>query len=238
MGWSFFKEDKKNIEPLTNKPMPLITAGQLQKICPTLKEPRLTNITDLLNELCTNYGITETLPFQMFLANVAQESGEFAHKEENMNYRAETLVKVWPSRFYLNNAVAGKKNAADYARNPQKLANEVYASRMGNGPASSGDGFQFKGAGFIGITGRELYTKYAGYIKKDVVESANLMKTDDRYALDSACWFFAILKNLIAVAKKGDNNFIAVVKGINGGTVGLADRQRYYAAVKKVLPAK
>lgn len=203
----------------------LITKEQLKQIAPTLSGIKAAAMADLINELCIKYGITEKIPFQMFLANVTQESGEFGHKSENMNYRAETLVKVWPSRF--PNIIA----AAPYARKPEKLANYVYGGRMGN--TDPGDGWQYRGAGFIGITGKELYTKYAKHIGKDVKEAADLMRTDDRFALDSACWFFAVLKNLVAAARKGD--FKAVVKGINGGFIGLADRQAYYARVQKVL---
>lgn len=203
----------------------LITKEQLKQIAPTLSGIKAAAMAYLINELCTKYGITEKIPFQMFLANVTQESGEFGHKSENMSYRAETLVKVWPSRF--PNIIA----AAPYARNPEKLANYVYGGRMGN--TDQGDGWQYRGAGFIGITGKELYTKYAKYIGKDVKEAADLMRTDDRFALDSACWFFAVLKNLVAVARGGD--FKAVVKGINGGFIGLADRLAYYAKVQKVL---
>jgi putative chitinase len=142
-----------------------------------------------------------------------------------MNYQAKTILKTWPKRF------KDLAAATPYARNPEKLANSVYGKRMGN--KLPGDGWQFRGAGFIGITGRELYTKYAAFIKKDVIQTSDLMRTEDRYALDSACWFFADLKKLISVAKKGD--FIAVVKGINGGTTGLSVRQKYYNAIKKVF---
>ena len=215
---------RKFIEPIKTKTM-LITQEQLSKICPTLKGERLTRITDLLNELCPKYGITEPLPFKMFLANVAQESGEFAHKEENMNYRAERILQVWPTRFH------GLEDARLYEHNQIKLANKVYGGRMGN--VSPNDGYQFKGGGFIGITGRELYTKYAKHIGRDITLTSDMIRTSDRYALDSACWFFAVLKNLIPVAKTG--NFINVVRGINGGEIGLRVRLEYYDRVKNAL---
>lgn len=223
--WKWLGKNAVEPPPVINtKPM-LITQQQLKSIAPSLKGDKLKSICDLLNELCPKYGITDKEVFKMFLANVAQESGEFAHKEENMNYRAETIVKTWPGRFPTIAA------AASFALNPEALANKVYGGRMGNN--QPGDGFLFKGAGFIGITGRELYTKYAKYIQQPVEITANLMKTQDRYALDSACWFFAVLKNLIAVAKTGD--FIKVVKGINGGTIGLRDRQLYYNRCNKFI---
>lgn len=205
----------------------LITPEQLNKIATHINSQRATVMTGLLNELCQKYGITDINPFQMFLANVIQECGEFAHKEENMNYRPQTLMKVWPSRF------KDLATANQYAGNPQKLANLVYANRMGNGGTASGDGWQFKGGGFIGLTGRTLYTQYATFIGKDVTEASNLIRSDNRFALDSACWFFAILKKLIPVAQTG--NFKAVVKGINGGYIGLDVRQMYYERVKNVF---
>lgn len=202
--------------------MPLITPDQLNKITDTLSPARCTVMAELLNEVCPKYGIVEGLPFQMFLANVTQESGEFAHKEENMNYSAERLTKVWPGRFP---TVA---DAAPYARNPEKLANLVYGGRMGNN--QPGDGSKFKGRAFIGITGRELYTKYANYIDRPIDETAELMSTDDLYALDASCWFFAVLKDLIKVANTGD--FKAVCKGINGGLIGYDVREKYYNRIK------
>jgi len=226
-GWFWNIVGKNAVDKIKDIPMSttLITPEQLKQIAPTLTVVRSKELSDLINELCHKYGIVEKLPFQMFLANIVQESGEFAHKEENMNYRAETIVKVWPSRF----PTIG--DALPYARNPQRLANKVYGGRMGN--KEPNDGYQFKGAGFIGITGRELYTKYAKYIGKDVTLTSDLMRTQDRYALDSACWFFAVLKNLIPIANK--NDFKAVCKGINGGYIGYAVREKYYNKVKEVL---
>jgi putative chitinase len=213
--------------------MQLITSQQLSKIAPALSPERSALLSDLLNELCSKYGITDKGVFQMFLANVVQESGEFSAKEENMNYRAQTLANTWPGRFsstkskpYIPNSLA-----FEYERQSVKLANFVYGGRMGN--IHFNDGNQFKGGGFIGLTGREVYTKYAQHIGKDVTLTSDLIRTQDRYALDSACWFFANLKNLIPVALKG--NWIGVVKGINGGLIGLDKREMYYERVKEVI---
>ena len=136
----------------------MITTTQLSNVCPTLKGEKLTKITDLLNELTPRYGLSG-LPFQMFLANVAQESGEFAHKEENMNYRAERILQVWPTRFH------GLEDARLYEHNPKKLADKVYGGRMGN--ILPNDGSQFKGGGFIGLTGRSMYQGYSKFIGKE-----------------------------------------------------------------------
>lgn len=207
-----------------------ITPEQLNKICPTMKPERAKILSDLLNELCPKYGITEKLPFQMFLGNVAQESSEFAHKEENMNYSAERLTKVWPGRFPTIDS------AAPYAHQPGKLANLVYGGRMGN--TEPGDGSYFKGGGFIGITGRDLYQKYAEYKKRNIELVVAEIHGTDRYALDSACWFFAVLKNLIPVALTG--NFKGVCSLINTGSInkpaiGQDVRDKYLERCKRVL---
>lgn len=226
--WKFITKIVKPVEPLpipeTKKKM-LITPEQLDQITATLKTARCIEMVDLINELCNKYGITEPLPFRMFLANVVQESGEFSHRQENMNYRAETIVKVWPSRF------PNIESAKPYARNPQLLANKVYGGRLGN--TDPNDGWVYRGGGFIGLTGKEIYTKYAQHIGKDVSLAADLIHNEDRYALDSACWFFSEHKKLIPIAKTGD--FKAVVKRINGGYIGLETREHYYNLCNKFL---
>lgn len=207
--------------------MSLITPEQLKAIATTLSPERCKEMADLLNELCPKYGIVTTDVFHEFLANVLHESGEFNLKDENMNYSASRLRAVWPSRFPSFTA------ANQYARNPKKLANFVYGGRMGNKPGTD-DGWTFRGSGFVGLTGREMYTKYAKYINKPVEEAANLIRTTDRYALDSALWFFCVLKNLEPLAE--NDEFTKIVKHINGGLIGLADRQKYYERAKKIIP--
>ena len=203
----------------------LITAEQLRQIEPQLTPARAKEMADLLNEICPKYSINTIDIFEEFLANVMQESGYFSHKVENMNYSAERIMQVWPSRF---KTIA---EAKPYARNPQLLANKVYGGRMGN--TNPNDGWLFRGGGFIGLTGREVYTLYSRYINQPLEQTAELVRTTDRYALDSACWFFAKLKGLIDEAEKDE--FKKIVKSINGGYIGLADRQRYYDKVKQVL---
>lgn len=189
-------------------------------------------MSDLINELCEKYGCTGILPFRMFLANVIQESGEFSLKSENMNYTtAARLQAVWKTRF------PTLQSALPFVKNPTGLANKVYGGRMGN--TDPDDGWRYRGAGFIGITGKELYSKYAQFIGKDVEHAAELMRATDQYALDSALWFFCIHRKLIPVAEAG--NFQNVCSIINtGGTkriaIGMVDRQRYYDKINNILP--
>jgi len=214
----------KLIDKIFKKPM-LITPEQLRQIEPRLTPTRAKEMADLLNEICPKYGISTIDVFEEFLANVMQESGAFSHKVENMNYSALRITEVWPSRFKT------LAEAKPYARNPQLLANKVYGGRMGND--TKNDGWIFRGGGFIGLTGREVYTLYAKYIGKPVEETAELVRTTDRFALDSACWFFSTLKGLNDEAERDE--FLKIVKSINGGYIGLKDRQKYYDKVKQVL---
>jgi len=206
--------------------MTLITAEQLKLVATTLTLERCKVMAELLNVLGTKYGITDKGVFHEFLANVVQESGEFKHKEENMNYRASTLQKVWVSRFPTLESTVG------YVFNGKNLANKVYGDRMGNVKGTD-DGWNFRGGGFIGLTGREVYTKYAKYINEKVETAAELVRTTDKYALDSAYWFFCILKDLEDEAAK--NDIIGIIKSINGGLIGKDVRLMYYERCKKFV---
>lgn len=212
----------------------LITGPQLKLIAPTLSIDRATVLADLLNEICPKYGMDTRDEFKEFLANVVQESGEFNHKTENMNYRAERLAAVWPHRFsktskppYIPNDLAKSLH-----QKPVEIANLVYGGRMGN--TLQGEGWRYRGGGFIGLTGKEVYSKYAAHIGKTVGETADLVRSSDRYALDSAAWFFSVLKGLNDEAARDE--WLKIVKSINGGYIGLSDRNRYLARVNQVLP--
>lgn len=204
----------------------LITGTQLKQIAPTITNERVAYMADLLNEICPKYGIDTLDEFHEFLANVVQESGEFSHKVENMNYTTPArIMAIWPSRF------KSVSSALPYVRNGQALANLVYGKRMGN--TQPNDGWDFRGGGFIGLTGREVYTKYAAYIKKPVLEAAELVRTTDYYALDSAAWFFSVLKGLNDEAERDE--WLKIVKSINGGYIGLDVRSKYYKKIGEVL---
>ena len=152
------------------------------------------------------------------LGQAAHESANFMVSEENLNYRASTMCRVWPSRF------ATEVDAAPYAMNPEKLANKVYSSRMGNGPESSGDGWLFAGKGFIQLTGKNNVREFAEHIGRDgLVNDPSPIATE--LAMDSAIFFFE--KNgLFGIADKGVNNSIikSITKRVNGGYHGLDDR--------------
>lgn len=181
----------------------------------------------LINTLFPQYGITTKDQLHEPLANFIQESGYFEHKAENMNYRAQTIVNTWPKRF------KSLAEAQPYARNPVKLANFAYGGRMGNKPGTD-DGWNLRGSGFVGLTGREVleaYAKYKGF--KTAEEAAEYARSSDAGALDSALWFFCVLKDLTDEAERDE--FTGIVREINGGTIGMKDRQRIYEDVKKYV---
>lgn len=210
-----------------------VTGEQLKKVCTLISLERAIVMADLINKVCPKYNIDNAARLQSFIAQIAHESGEFNIKKESMYYSTPArVVDVWQSRFNLTGN-DGKLNANDFIKNPSKLANTVYANRMGNGDFESNDGFNFIGGGFLQLTGRESYAAYAKYIGKDIVETANLVRTNDEYSLDSACWEFAIDKQLNDEADKGD--FVTITKRINGGTIGLSERQKYYNRCKEFI---
>ncbi len=160
-----------------------------------------------------------------FLAQIAHESDALTLIEENLNYSAQAIVNAWPKRF------PSEADAAPFARNPEKLANSVYANRMGNGPPESGDGYQFRGRGYIQITGRETYQAIGAIAGLDLEGSPDLAE-DPAHALLVSCAFWQ-WKNLNAICDTGD--FTAVTRRINGGTNGLADRVAWLDKVRRTF---
>jgi putative chitinase len=152
------------------------------------------------------------------LGQAAHESMNFLVSEENLNYRASTMCRVWPSRF------ASEAEAEPYAMNAEKLANKVYSGRMGNGPESSGDGWKYAGKGFIQLTGKDNTRAFAEHIGRDgLVDDPSPIA--DELAMDSAIFFFE--KNgLFSIADEGvtDDVIKRITKRVNGGYHGLDDR--------------
>jgi putative chitinase len=166
-----------------------------------------------------------------FFAQTAHETGGFKAFSENLNYSADGLNKIFPK--YFKNA---GRNAAEFARNPEKIANIVYASRMGNGDPASGDGWKFRGRGALQLTGKANYEAFAKYLgNNEVMENPDLVAT--KYAFESAMFFFERNK-LWTICDQGINDaaILALTKRINGGTHGLDDRKvktyKYYNYVK------
>jgi putative chitinase len=150
----------------------------------------------------------------------------FTALSENLNYRAETLEKLFSKYF----SKAGR-NAADYAKQPENIANVIYASRMGNGDTASGDGFKFRGRGVIQLTGRDNYSAFALSIKMTLPDVIDYVQTK-KGALESACWYWNSRKINLAC---DENDIVKMTKLVNGGTIGLEDRRSHYEKALAVL---
>ena len=163
------------------------------------------------------FGITNKLRLAHFLAQCAHESANFTALKENLNYSADGLRKIFPKYFPTIDF------ATKYARQPEKIANRVYASRMGNGDELSGEGFKFRGRGFIQLTGKSNYQAFSTFIGEDCIANPDLVAT--KYPLASAAFFFDKNK-LWDICDKGDHpdHVLAVTKRVNGGTHGYDDR--------------
>jgi putative chitinase len=196
-----------------------VTLELLQHMCPKTKQSVLEGYVEPLNTVAEYYEMTAN-PARLagFLSQVAHESGGFNFVKENLNYSAEGLTKIFHKYF------PTLESAQPYARKPQMIANRVYANRMGNGPEESGDGYMFCGRGLIQLTGRNNYTKLANDLGISVEETVAYLETPNG-AVSSAGWFWDN-NQLNDYCDKGD--FITLTKRINGGTIGLADRQHHF----------
>lgn len=201
--------------------MTFITSAQLSKILPNNKD--IEGWHTAILKILPKYNITTTNRAAAFLAQTAHESLDYTILSENLNYSATGLNKTFPK--YFRNA---GRDANLYARQPEKIANVVYANRMGNGSIESGDGWKFRGRGIIQLTGQSNYKKFADSIGKTIDETIQYVQTKEG-AVESACWFWNI-NNLNSHADSGD--IVRISKIINGGINGLDDRvSRFNKAV-------
>lgn len=182
------------------------------------------SIFELLEPAFKKYEINTVLRAAHFLGQIAHESGDFTIKTESMNYSTPArIVEIWPSRFNLDGS-NNKKNANLFIKNQELLAEQVYGGRMGND--KPGDGFRFRGGGFLQLTGKEAYIGYSRYINRPVEDTADLLRSNDFFALDAALWEYVVNMKLNAVADSGsdEDTIKRITKKINGGYIGLQDR--------------
>jgi putative chitinase len=175
----------------------------------------------MIPDTAAKFGINTPLRLAHFLAQCGHESGGFRVTQENLNYSAKGLNGIF-RKYFPTEAAA---NA--YARQPQKIANKVYGNRMGNGPESSGEGYKFRGRGYIQLTGKENYTAFGKAVGVDIPSNPDLVAST--YALLSAAWFFT--KNgLHRIADEGASDLVVtkITKRVNGGTIGLPDRIKHF----------
>lgn len=171
-------------------------------------------------DTAAKFGITTNLRLAHFLAQCALESTGFTATVENLNYSAQRLMQVFPKYFK-----GVDPNA--YAHNQAKIGSRVYANRMGNGDEASGDGYKFRGRGYIQLTGKNNYTSFTGFIGEDCVANPDLVAT--KYPLASAAFYFNSNK-IWAICDRGadDDTVTRVTKAVNGGTTGLSERLKNF----------
>ena len=194
----------------------ILTREQLKQM---VKNPHIDHWYEALEQLLDDYEINTPLRVAHFIAQCAHESGNFVFIKENLNYKAASLQKTFAKYF------PTAELAAQYANKPERIANRVYASRMGNGDEASGDGYRYCGRGLIQLTGKNNYSNFADSIETPVEETSAYLETFEG-AVQSACWFWET-NNLNQYADT--NDILTMTKRINGGTIGLADRQQHYA---------
>lgn len=199
----------------------MITVDQLGAVCSAAEAAVW---LDALNAAMDRFEINTVARQSAFLAQCAHESGGFTAVVENLNYGQKGLMATWPKRFDADTAAA-------YARQPEKIANRVYANRMGNGDEASGDGWRYRGRGLIQCTGRDVYTRCGAALGLPLVDQPELLEQPGPAAL-SAAWYWSV-NGLNALADAG--NFELITRRINGGLLGEDDRVARYDAESSAL---
>lgn len=192
---------------------------------------------EAVQKTCDEFEINTPQRVASFIAQTAHESGGYTMLTENLNYRAATLAACWPNRFAVlgadkkpvkeNGKLVPSGVANSIAGKPELIANLVYSSRMGNGPAESGEGWKYRGRGLKQLTGKDNYTRCGTALGLDLVSNPDLL-LEPMAAARSAGWFWKS-NNLSTFADAGDIK--GMTKKINGGFIGLEDREKRYKAV-------
>ena len=202
-----------------------LTASQLKQMVPGITH--VDHWIEAFDQLLPDYEINTPKRVAAFIAQCAHESGGFRFLKENLNYKAESLMKTFPKYF------SDRDTANAYAKQPAKIANRVYANRMGNGDEASGDGFKYCGRGLIQLTGKSNYSWFAASLEISPEEASAYLETFEG-AAQSACWFWES-NNLNVEADAGDIK--KMTRKINGGYIGLDDRIKHYEHALHILGA-
>ena len=182
-----------------------------------------------LPEVMEKFQINTPVRIAHFLSQCGHESGNFKVVNENLNYGAKGLLGLFKKYF------PTEAKALEYERKPEKIANLIYGGRMGNGPEASGEGYKYRGRGYIQLTGKDNYSAFDKVVPENILETPDLVAT--KYPLLSAAWFWNS-RGLNALSDKGatDADVTAITKKVNGGTIGLEDRikhfKEFYALLK------
>jgi putative chitinase len=204
--------------------MSILSLEQLKQM---VKNPHIDHWHEALDQLLDDYGIDTPLRGAHFVAQCAHESGNFVFIKENLNYKAASLQKIFGKYF------PTAELAAQYANRPERIANRVYANRMGNGDEASGDGWRYCGRGLIQLTGKDNYTFFAGSLSISEAEAAEYLATFEG-AAQSACWYWE-QNNLNRFADANDVK--GLTRAINGGYIGLSDREKHTEHALHILGA-
>ena len=202
----------------------MVNADQLRQlgIDPSLVDP--------FNETFQRFGIITPAQQASWIGQCGHECGNFRIMEENLNYKAATLLKLFPKTPKRQWGFTPEEAAA-YEKQPQKIANRIYSNRMGNRDEASGDGYRFRGSGFLQLTGHSNFYHAGQALGVDFVMQPELVRTP-MYAAQTAGWFWQTHK-LNQYADSGD--FVTMTKRINGGTIGLEDRIKHINHALHVL---
>ena len=222
--WAMIMAEGQSVPAPVETPIAPIGGLKLDKLKGHIPDAVISMIPDT----AAKFQINTPLRLAHFLAQCGHESGGFRATQENLNYSAKGLNGIFKKYFPTEAA------ATPYARQPEKIANKVYGGRMGNGLEASGEGYKFRGRGYIQLTGKENYTAFGKAIGEDIL--ANPDKVASTYALLSAAWFFS--KNgLHKMADGGATDAVvtSITKRVNGGTIGLADRIKHFKEYYNLL---
>lgn len=204
----------------------MLRREQVVGLYPRASDPHIDAFLEDEDALFRTFGLSfRPIRLHYFLAQIGHESGGLTVAEENLNYSAARLTAMWPTRF------RNERDAARFARKPRALANEVYSERMGNGPVSSGDGWRFRGRGYIQITGRNAYREVGAIAQLDL-ESDPVLAASPEHALRVACAFWH-WKDLNPFCDLGD--YKKVTRLINGSLHGFADRRAWLDKVRRIF---
>lgn len=196
----------------------MLTADILRAALPAARPTDIAKFATPLAEACAEWGIDTPLRLAAFLAQIAHESGQLRALVENLNYSAEALLRVFPRHFEA-------RQAATYARHPDRIASRVYANRMGNGDEASGDGWRYRGRGLIQVTGKANYAACGPALGLDLIAQPELLEQPGP-AARSAGWFW----HWNGLNRPADARDIeTITRRINGGLTGLDDRKACYA---------
>jgi putative chitinase len=201
-----------------------ITLQQLSNFFEDTDDSVLANFVDPINKVIDDFEVNTLQRLSMFLAQVGHESGGLTKLHENLNYKADRLAQIFPKYFR-------DVDTSEFAHNPEKIANRVYANRMGNGSEDSGDGYRFRGRGAVQLTGKSNYLACGKDLQVDLEANPDWLETPEG-AILSAAWFWD-QHDLNDLSDDGD--VLTVTKKINGGTIGLEERKALYEEALKIF---